>query len=154
MDSPPRIAVRPAKRLGLAIVEPGIGRQFADQVGNGSEDTPTDAVASDHAQPDFHLIPPGRVGGREMELHLRVTLEPGSQRRRLVRREVVPDQMNLFSPLADHRLIQEARKLFAGVTGYAAALNFARLDFQGRQQRTRRSAFSRSVSCSGCAHWA
>ena len=154
MDSPPRIAVRPAKRLGLVVVEPDIGHQFADQVGNGSEDTPTDAVASGHAQPDFHLIQPGRVGGREMELHLRVTLEPGSQRRRLVRREVVPDQMNLFSPLADHRLIQEARKLFAGVTGYAAALNFARLDFQGRQQRTRRSAFSRSVSCSGCAHWA
>ncbi len=137
MDSPSGIAVRPAKGLGLAVVEPDIGHQFAHQVGDGAEDAPTDAFTGDHAQPDLHLIQPGRIGGREMELHLGVALQPGSHRRRLMRREVIKDQMNLFSPLADYRLIQEAHELFAGVTGHAAALNFAGLDFQGGRQRHR-----------------
>src|SRR3972149_10028148 len=101
MYSLSRVAVRPAEGLGGAAVEPHVAQDLAHQVEDGPEDAPSDAISGDQAEPDFHLVPPGGIGGREMELHVRMTLPPGTHGRGLARREVIQNQVNLLPPLAD-----------------------------------------------------
>src|SRR3989304_9776722 len=112
MNSPSGIAIRPAKGLGMAVVEPHVAEDLAYQVEDRPEDAATDAISADHAEPDFHLVQPGGIGGRKMKLHVRMTLLPGSHGRRLVRREVIQNQVNRFAPLAHHRLVQKTAELF------------------------------------------
>lgn len=137
MNSPSRIAIRPTKGLRMAVVKPHVAEDLAHQVEDRAEDTPTDAGPADHAEPDFHLVQPGGIGGREMKLHVWMTLPPRLDRRRLVHREVIQNQVNLFPPLAPHRLVEEADELFPGVMRHAATLNFAGANLQGGQQGDR-----------------
>lgn len=76
------------KGLGVAVVKTDVIHDLVGQIRYGVKNAAADAVAGDHPQPDFHLIQPGGVGWREMELDLGVPCRPSFHCRGLMSREV------------------------------------------------------------------
>ena len=46
---------------------------FGNKFFDASEGTPTDGLLGDDVEPDFYLVEPGRVGGREVQVVSNVT---------------------------------------------------------------------------------
>ena len=65
-----RIAVSPTDRFGILVVARDVAPDFARQVGQRRKDPPGEQVPLDFGEPEFHLIQPGRVGRREMQVHV------------------------------------------------------------------------------------
>jgi len=68
------------QRKGGAVVESDVVHYLVAQVRDRVKDAATDAVARDHAQPDFHLIQTGGVGRREVEFDLGMCRRPSFHR--------------------------------------------------------------------------
>lgn len=73
----------------MLIVALDIGVDAMDQVAHGSKATTPDALAADHAEPDFDLVEPGRIGWGVMKLHSGMGFEPGLDALGLMRRKVI-----------------------------------------------------------------
>jgi hypothetical protein len=52
-----------------------VAHELLREVLDGGEDAARDHIAFDLGEPQFHLIEPGRVRGREMQMNLRVGLQ-------------------------------------------------------------------------------
>ena len=113
MNSFLRIAGRPAKGLGVPVVELNVAHDLVDQVGYRTEDATADAIASDHTQPDPDLVEPGGVGWSEMEPNVRMALESSLDQGCLVNREVVQDHMGRFPPVSGHGFVEKPHKFRA-----------------------------------------
>ena len=73
-------------------------------------------LANQDAKPDFDLVQPRGVGGCEVEMDVLVIGEELLDATRLVGREVVQNDADLFaSRLARHDLAEEGNELFAAV---------------------------------------
>ena len=66
-----------------------VTHDLAREVALGSEDAACDQVAFDLREPILNLVQPGRVGGREVQMDLRVIREELLNPTRLVGREIV-----------------------------------------------------------------
>ncbi len=84
-------------------------------------------------EPDFHLIQPGEIGGREVQFYLRVGIQEFGDFPRFVSGEIVDDDMNFLLRFAkaDH-LAKKVDKLIAGVTLRRLSVHFSRLNVQRR----------------------
>jgi len=86
------------------------------QIGNGREDASSDQIAFDLGEPQLDLVEPGRVRGREVQMNVRMAGEEGSNALRLVRGEIVSNDVNFLAPrLVDHKVGQERDELGRGV---------------------------------------
>ena len=56
----------------MGRVRPNVALEHASQIRNGGEDPACDDVALDAGKPDLDLIQPGRVSGRELQMHIGV----------------------------------------------------------------------------------
>ena len=100
--------------------------------------TALDLFGRQDAEPTFHLVEPGGVGGDEVEVEPRVVGQPPLDGRGAVRRVVVDDDVNIelwWDVSAD--LIEELSELDRAVAGKALADDVASGLVQGREERRR-----------------
>src|ERR1022692_861755 len=71
-DSSSGIGVSPAEWLGGFRIGTDVPPQFVAEIGDRSENTASNHVALYLGEPEFHLIQPGRIRWREMEVYLRM----------------------------------------------------------------------------------
>ena len=107
--------VSPAKRLGMPVVESDIGHDFADQVGDQTEDAMADAVAGDHPQRDFELIELGGMGWSEVEMRFGIVVEPIPHEGSFMNRRVVQDYLDYLPPVRSHGFIEKPHKFLSGL---------------------------------------
>ena len=91
-----RVGVLPLDGSGVCGVGIDVAAEFARQVGNRSEDTTGNDLAFDLGKPDFDLVEPGRVGGREVKVDAGMLLEKVAHCLGLVGGEIVEDDVNLL----------------------------------------------------------
>ena len=90
------------------------------------EDATCQQVALNASEPELDLVEPRRVGRREVEVHVRVSLEEGGHRPRLVGRQVVENHMNLaLTRLAGDEVAQKRDERRARVSGHRLAEHLA-----------------------------
>ena len=105
---------------------------------DGGEEASRDHSALNRGDPSVHLIQPGRVRGRAMQLPLRGGRQKLGAPWGLVRREVVRDHRALSPPrLADDEVRQERDELGRGVARRGLAHHLARLRVERRVQGQR-----------------
>jgi len=106
-----------------------------DQVFDAPETPSADRLLGDEAEPSFHLIEPGRVGGSVVDLEAGPLRQPESYLGMLVGGVVVDDQMN--SKTFWHGLIdalEELKKLLMTMTCLALGQDSAGGDIEGGKQ--------------------
>ncbi len=106
-----------------------------DQVFDAPETPSADRLLGDEAEPSFHLIEPGRVGGSVVDLEAGPLRQPESYLGMLVGGVVVYDQMNIKS--LRHGLIdalEEPKELLMTVACLALRQDSAGGDVKGGKQ--------------------
>lgn len=121
-DSLPGIVVRPANRARIPVVATDVAHQLLGQVRGRCEDASRDHVALDLGEPDLDLIEPGRIRRCEVQLQARRAFEEAADLCRLVRGEVVEDDVDL-SPgrLSGQQLFEKGDQLVAGMALHGLA---------------------------------
>ena len=87
-----RILVRPVEGPAGRVVALDV-EQFLLEIRDRREDAAPDHLARDLREPQLHLVQPRTVRRREVEVHVRVSGPPVGDRRRLVRGQVVEDDI-------------------------------------------------------------
>jgi hypothetical protein len=82
----------PDERFGIFIVVGNEGIDVLAKFGNGGEGCIPEGFSSQDREPDFDLVEPGGVRGREVEVDIRMALEP-TIGFRLVSIEVIEDDV-------------------------------------------------------------
>ena len=95
-DAAGGVRVFPLDRASIGGVGVDVAAEFASQVGTRGEDVPCDHLAFDLGEPEFDLVEPGRVSGREVKPDSRMLLEELADRLSFVRGEIVQDDVNLL----------------------------------------------------------
>ena len=90
------IAIGPLDRFRSAVVMPDIAHELAGEIGDGGKDTECDDVTLDLGEPDFNLVEPGRVGRREVQMHIGMLGQEITDPLSLMSREVVENDVDLF----------------------------------------------------------
>ena len=93
-----RVPIVPADRFRLFVVVTNVFPDPARQVGDGREDAAGQQIALDLGEPEFHLVQPRRVGGREVQPHLLMCDQECAHRFVLMRRQIVEDDVNFVRP--------------------------------------------------------
>ena len=81
-----------------------------------------ESLAGQNAEPALHLIEPGGVRGREVEMHLGVSLEP-TVFLGLVRIQVVQHDMNLTTGVGGYDFIHKIQEFSAATPGVVPGLD-------------------------------
>ena len=76
-----------------------------NEIGFGMKYTAPDSVCRQVSEEAFHHVEPGRAGGGEVEMEVRISLLPGLDFCVFVRRVVVADHMDL--PIPSYRLLHQ-----------------------------------------------
>lgn len=66
------LGVLPANRLSGLVVLSDVAHELAPKVLGGGEGSAIDEVALQLAEPELHLVEPGRISRREVQLHVGV----------------------------------------------------------------------------------
>src|SRR5208282_786104 len=74
-DAAPGVSISPAKGSGGFGVGADVFPQFAGQIGDRGKNAAGNDVTLDFRKPQLHLVQPGRVGRREVELDFWILLE-------------------------------------------------------------------------------
>jgi len=78
--------------VGIGVLDEMI--DLADQVFHVSEGAPADGLLSDNIEPYLHLVQPGSIGRRKMNLKARMNGQPALNPRMLMGAIVVDHQMD------------------------------------------------------------
>ena len=92
------IGVLPLHGFRRVIVQPDIAHDLPFQILLRCKDAARDEIALDLRKPEFHLVEPGGVGRREMQVDGRMVLQERLHLFGFVRREIIEYHMNLLSP--------------------------------------------------------
>ncbi len=115
-----------------------IPHELPVEIFGGGEDATGDDVTLDFREPQFHLIEPRGIRGREMQPHSRVCLQKLGDPRGFVRREVVRNDMDLQARgLIGDEVHQEGDELLGSVSVGRLAKDFARLRIERSVQGER-----------------
>ena len=75
-------------------------------------------LAFQDREPDFDLVEPGGIGGREVQVHVGVVGQELRNALGLMRRKIVDDDVDFTTPAFERdELSQEGDELFSGVAG-------------------------------------
>src|SRR6202040_2909840 len=109
---------------------------LAGKILDGGEDSSLDDFALDPREPQFHLIEPGRVGGREVEMDVRMLSQEVLYPLCLMGGQVVQDDMDLLTVrLAGNQIAEEGDEFLAGMPRRRATDDRSGLGVQRRIQR-------------------
>lgn len=116
-DPAPRIGIRPLHGFRGPIVVADIAHQFPFEIVLRREDAASNHIPLDLGEPQFDLVEPGRVGGREMQTDCGMVVQEGVHLLGLMRREIVEDDVQRLPPrLMGHQVGQERDELRRGVS--------------------------------------
>src|SRR5262249_5326703 len=102
------------------------------------EDTAGEQVAFDCRKPEFYLIEPRGVRRRKVQMQARIRVEARLDVFRLVRGQVIDDDVDLRPPrLRGHDVAETFHKGIAGVAWHRLADDLARPRVERRVQRER-----------------
>ncbi len=90
-----RTSIAPTDRFRGLVVVPDVATNFLREVSDGREDPPSDEIAFDLRKPELDLVEPGRIGRREMQLHVWMLQQKRPHGLGLMRRQIVGDDVNL-----------------------------------------------------------
>jgi len=116
------VTIDPFNWLRGMVVLADIAHELALEIGDGSKDAACDDIAFDAVEPQLDLVKPRGVGGRVVELDIRMGGEEGAHRRGLMGGEIIADDMDLLGfRLVDDQISQKGYKFRAGVPGHCLA---------------------------------
>src|SRR5688572_23386233 len=110
-----RIPIGPADRLRILVVLRDVAPSLPREVRQRREDAAGQQVAFDFRKPEFHLIDPRGIRRREVQMHARIRVKERLDPFRLVRSQVIDDDVDLTSPWL--RGYDVAEKLDKGIAG-------------------------------------
>ena len=120
------------------VIGSDVAHKFAFQIVQGREDASGDDVALDLREPELHLVQPGGVGRREVQLHMRMGMQEGLDMGGLVRREIVEDHVNLLAAwLMRHDVGEERDELSGGMACGRSPEHLTGLRVECRVERER-----------------
>src|SRR5258707_10490726 len=112
------IAVGPTDRFRVFVVTRDVSTNLPRAIGNRREYASGQEAAVDLRKPEFHLIQPRRIGGREVQMDPRLRLKKRLNAFGLVRGQLVDDDVDLpVSRLGRHDVAQEVDERLAGMAG-------------------------------------
>ena len=85
------------KGPGVCGIGVDVAAQLASQIRDGSEDAACNHLALDSGKPKFDLVQPGRVSGGEVQMYVGVIGKEILHQLGFVCREVIQNDMDLFS---------------------------------------------------------
>ena len=131
--------LRPLKGRGLAVVD---GHKSVDglaQLLGGSEAGALQRLPTENAKPAFDLIEPRRVSRREVEMNLRMALQPAVILG-FVGVEVIQHHVDLAVGVGGHQLVHEIQKFPPPAAAIVSRPHLASRHIQGGKQRRRAMA--------------
>src|SRR6266404_560446 len=121
----------PAEGCGGFVVLLDVTDQLSEQVGRGSEDSPSDDIALNFGKPDLDLIEPTRIGRGVMDPYGWIDLEELENILGFMCAQVVGHDMNLSTlRLACDDLAQKVDKLGAGMPSAGLSQDVAGADIE------------------------
>jgi hypothetical protein len=135
-----RSVVGPQERCGVPVVLLDVREELSLEIERGREDASRNAIALELTEPEFDLVEPGAVRRRVIQLNARVLCQPRLYGCRLVRREVVDNEVDRFPSIPAGRLIEERHKLRRAVARDAVPADLPRRHFQRGIERQRSAA--------------
>ena len=88
------ISIAPSERDGRFVVVADVTHDFPGEICLGFEDAASNDVALDFGEPDFDLIEPRRVSGREVKMDMRVRAQESFDGLSFVGREIVGNDVD------------------------------------------------------------
>lgn len=126
----------PAVRRGLEVVVGEVDVNGGDQLGNTAKAAIADDVVGQLPEEALNQVKPRGAGGREVNMHTRVLLDPRPHHRMLVGRVVVDDQVQVqLLGCLPMELLQESQPLDMGVLHRRGAEDPAIEVIEGGKQR-------------------
>ena len=111
-----KVVILPFDWLRIFVVLTDVVHEFAIQVFYRSEDAAGDHITLDAREPTFHLVEPRRVGRREVQTDVAMSVEEVGDPRRLMAADVVTDDVDFPAfGLTDDDIGQKGYELFACV---------------------------------------
>ena len=131
-----RIPIIPADRFRRFVVMPDISSNLAREIWHGRKDPAREEITLDLGEPEFDLVQPGRVGRREVHVHLGMRNQKRPNGLRFMGRQIVGNHVNL-SPLGltGHNLAEKLDERRAGMPRHGLAEHLARLRVERGKQR-------------------
>ena len=128
--------VTPSERDRRFVVVTDVTHDFSGEIRPGFEDAASDDVALDLREPDFDLVEPRRVSGREVKMNARVLAQESFDGFGFVGREIVGNDMD-FPPRfhTGNHLLQKDYELGAGMAVGGLAQDLSAGGVEGRIER-------------------
>src|SRR5215471_20931898 len=89
------VPVHPFDGLGRLVVVTDIANQLSSQIAYGSENASGNQVPFDLGKPQFDLVQPGRISGREMQVQLWMIGQKALHATSLMIRKIVYNDVHL-----------------------------------------------------------
>ncbi len=108
----------PGERLGGAVPVGDVVADLAGQGVDGGKGAAADRLAGDDPEPGLDLVDPGRADGGEVDVDMRVRVQPGGH---VGGGQVVQDDVDLPADVRGDRVFQEREERGAVTDGRQAA---------------------------------
>src|SRR4029453_3084442 len=117
---------------------PDVASNLSGEVSHRGEHPACEQIAFDLGKPELNLVQPGRVRRGEVEMDVRVLYQERANGLRLVRREVIGNDVNLApARLTGNDVAEELHKGGAGMARHGLRKHFTGFRIERRQQRQR-----------------
>ena len=123
----------PLKRDRLVVVCFHKGVDGIPELSRRGETGAAQSRSAQNAEPAFHLIQPGTVGGSEVQMHLRMSSQPAITFR-FVGIQIVQDHMDLPARIGSNDIVHKIQKLAPAPSGIVSGLHLSGGDVEGREQ--------------------
>ena len=137
----------PDERRCVDIVVFDEGIDVLSQLLDGGEGRTLEGFSFEDREPNLHLIEPGGCSRLEVEMHVRMPLEPALILR-FVGVEIVDDDVKCRLRIAGNNLVHKVEELDAAAAFLVSGHHLACSHFEGREQR--RGSVARVVMAVPC----
>lgn len=128
------LGCRPCEGFGFFVVAGDERIDLSPDPLRRSEACALQRTAAENGEPDFDLVHPGCLRGREVEVHVRMTRKP-EVALRLVGPEIVEHDMDVPAGMVCDNAVHEIEELEAAAPTVMARLDLAGGNIQGGKQR-------------------
>ena len=124
----------PGERFGVSIPVGNVVAYLLDEDSDTVECAAADGLTGDDAEPGLDLIEPGPADRSEVEVNVRIFLQPDPHLRDGVSGQVVQDDMNVLAGVRFHGFLEKCQEVIAVAGWFALAEDLAGADIQCREQ--------------------
>jgi len=128
------LGLLPDERLSGFVIAVDEGFDVSRELCDGAEGSTRQRLSGEDREPDFHLIEPRRLRGREVEMNVGVAFEP-TVILWLVGVEIVEDDMDLPARMFGDDPVHEVEELDPPPPFIVPPQDFAARHIEGRKKR-------------------